>query len=120
MKMAYTFGSRRSTNMTSPQSKSVGLSNTANNWANSSTAMKVGDQSSIKGYGISVTEVTDRGQVTLPELTEDSLMSHVGQIPNFRNRSRPYETPCANSLNLRNTMGAFTGGPSGARTPVAN
>ena len=43
MKMAYTFGTRRSTNMTSPQPRSIGLSTSANNWANSSTAMKIND-----------------------------------------------------------------------------
>ena len=43
MKMAYTFGSRRSTNITSPKSRSLGLSQTAANWVNSSIANKTGD-----------------------------------------------------------------------------
>ena len=117
MKMAYTFGTRRSTNMTSPQPRSIGLSTSVNNWANSSTAMKINDQSTVKGFGISVADVSDKGQITFPELTEDSVMSAAGPpMLNFRNKGKLNETQCNNSLNLRNASNAL----SGFATPQGN
>ena len=60
MKMAYTFGARRSTNFTSPNTKSVSLGSTTNAWA-SSTTMRIGEKSSAKGFGQGYLEVSDRG-----------------------------------------------------------